>query len=629
MCGIAGFIEFRANRKKLELLESVKEMTDSIAHRGPDGSGAWVDEAKGIAFGHRRLSIIDLSDAGSQPMASANGRFVITFNGEVYNFKEIRGELEQKNIRFRGSSDTEVLVEAIAEWGIERAVSKCVGMFAFAAWDKKNNTLYLVRDRMGVKPLYYTRTENRTLLFSSQSKSFLKHPDFKPSIAIESVAGYLQFGYLPRGRSIYQGAQQVPPAHILEVNAEGKIRSYPYWQLPAEKSTLNEQEALEKLDEILKDSIRLRMRSDVPVGAFLSGGIDSSAVVAYMQQASNRPVKTFCVGFTSPGIDESKYAKAVAEHLQTDHTEIIMDQEELLTLIPTLHKFYDEPFADFSMLPTMLVSQIARKHVTVSLSGDGGDELFQGYQSYARARQILAYKRLIPAPIFAPILGVMPPIFWSMAEKITQIKMDKERIKTILKMVNEKNNHNILKRFFGNLWLDKLPVQSNEFSLPEVEKYIGQPLESVEDMQRLDAGLYLPDDILTKVDRASMAYGLEAREPLIDHRLVEFAFSLPDSYKFKRGKSKYLLRQALYKHVPPKLIERPKRGFSPPLHEWLRGSLREWAEDLISEQSLKQDTILDAALIRSKWVAHQAGADHSFALWGVLMLQNWRRHYKI
>jgi asparagine synthase (glutamine-hydrolysing) len=630
MCGIAGFIEFKANRKKAALLESIEAMTQSIAHRGPDGSGAWLDESSGVALGHRRLSIIDLSDTGSQPMASASGRFVITFNGEVYNFKEIRSELEAKGIRFRGGSDTEVLVEAIAEWGIENAVRKCIGMFAFAVWDKKDKVLYLVRDRMGVKPLYYTYTQEGTFLFSSQSKSFLKHPHFTPSISLEATAGYLQFGYLPRSQSIYKGAQQLSPAHILEVRAQGKLKQYRYWNLPTEKINLSELDALAQLDKILKDSIRLRMRSDVPLGAFISGGVDSSAVVAYMQRISDKPIKTFCIGFNNPALDESKYARAVAQHLHTDHTETIMSDEDLLSLIPNISSYYDEPFADFSMLPTMLVSRIARQQVTVSLSGDGGDELFQGYLSYKTARQMLMIKKILPAGITLPMLRVMPPVFWKMAEKVTGIKMHESRIATIISMLGEKDNQKVLMRFFGNLWPEKLPLLSKEFSSLQTEKYLNGRLQGVEDMQRLDAGLYLPDDILTKVDRASMAYGLEAREPLLDHRLVEFAFSLPEHYKVRRGTAKYLLKKALYQHVPPALIERPKKGFSPPLHEWLRGPLRDWAEDLISEKNLKQGDILDPQLVRSKWSAHLAGtADYSFALWGVLMFQNWRRNYKV
>jgi len=629
VCGIAGFWEFKGARGAAELLDITRNMTAVLAHRGPDGEGVWAEESAGLAFGHRRLSIIDLSDAGSQPMVSANQRFVITFNGEIYNFQEIRKLLEAGGAAFHGHSDTEVLLEAISAWGLEAALAKCIGMFAFALWDRKNRVLQLVRDRMGVKPLYYTAIENRAVLFASQSKSFLKHPYFRPRISLESTAGYLQYGYLPKSRSIYENTAQVLPGHIVTISGDGSIKHAAYWSLPDEQLNISEAEAAERTEEILESAIKLRMRADVPVGAFISGGVDSSAVVAYMQKSVTRKVKTFCIGFNNAALDESKYAKAIANHLGTDHTEVIMDEKDLFSLIPLLPEYYDEPFADFSMLPTMLVSKIAREQVVVSLSGDGGDELFTGYDKYKAARSLLR----IPQgalKIFLPLLENLPIGFWQGVGKIGGVGVTQRRLDRLKKIIRADSKKEVLIDFYNNLWRESLPMLSAEYKTLYREKYIPERLEGVEDMQRIDAGFYLPDDILTKVDRASMAYGLEAREPLLDHRLVELAFSLPLSYKLKGGKTKIPLRKALYKHVPAKLIERPKQGFGPPLHEWLRGPLRDWAENLLDEKKLEGEGILDGKQIKTVWRRHLDGTeDNSFALWSVLMFQMWRGYYRL
>ncbi len=629
MCGISGFWEFRALRRREELQKNIESMTSVLAHRGPDGQGTWIEESAGVAFGHRRLSIIDLSTAGSQPMLSANERFVITFNGEIYNFQEIRKELENGGVVFRGHSDTEVLIEAIVIWGLDATVKKCIGMFAFALWDRGEQKLFLVRDRMGVKPLYYSIIANQAVLFASQSKSFLKHPYFKPAISLESTAGYLQYGYLPRSQSIYENTAQVLPGHIVAISQDGWIKQSCYWSLPTERLAISENEASERLEEILKSSIKLRMRADVPVGAFISGGVDSSAVVAYMQKSVSRKVKTFCIGFNNAVLDESKYAKAVANHLGTDHTEVIMDEKDLFSLIPTLPEYYDEPFADFSMLPTMLVSKIAREQVVVSLSGDGGDELFTGYDKYKAAALLLRIPQKTLRCLL-PMIDNLPFGLWQGFGKVLGLKVTSRRIDRLKKIIKADGKKEILLDFYNNLWREELPLLSPEYSALHREKYVPERLENIEDMQRIDASFYLPDDILTKVDRASMAYGLEAREPLLDHRLVEFAFSLPLSLKLKKGKSKYLLRKALYKYVPEKLIDRPKQGFGPPLHEWLRGPLRDWAENLLDHKKLEQDGILDGNVIRKTLQNHLDGIeDNSFALWSVLMFQEWKGYYRV
>jgi len=610
---------------------------DRIVHRGPDDSGEWLDDRDGVALGFRRLSIVDLSPAGHQPMFSASGRYVLTFNGEVYNFEAIRCELLENGLApaFRGHSDTEVMLAAIEAWGIESAVKRFIGMFAIALWDREERELFLIRDRVGVKPFYYG-TCGQTFFYASELKALHAHPEFEPEIDRDALALYFRYTYVPAPFTIYQGIRKVMPGTIVAVKPGRAPREITYWsaaavaeQGVAHRFTGSEDEAADQLDALLRDAVGLRMIADVPLGVFLSGGIDSSLVTAMMQAQSSAPVKTFSIGFVEEEYNEAEHAKKVAQHLGTLHTELYVKAEEAMAVIPKLPSMYDEPFADSSQIPTHLVSALARKHVTVSLSGDGGDELFGGYYRYFLGQKAFNYISRVPRPLRGVAGGVMssiPKTVWDRA--LRRQNRAGERIHKLARIMSTSDQDAMYFELVSH-WKG-LVAGARERELPLTDKSRWPRLDdAIERMMYFDLISYLPDDILAKVDRASMAVSLEAREPLLDHRLIEFAWTLPLSMKVRDGKGKWLLRKVLYRYVPEALIERPKMGFGMPVGAWTRGPLRAWAESLLDERRLREDGLLDAERIREMWRAHLAGeGDWQQYIWTVLMFQAWQEEWR-
>jgi asparagine synthase (glutamine-hydrolysing) len=642
MCGIAGFLDLRRASAAPDMSRLARQMADCLVHRGPDEGGVWVEEASGVALGHRRLSIVDLSAAGAQPMLSASGRFVTSYNGEIYNAEDIRAQLASHAPAWRGHSDTEVLLEAIAAWGVEAAISKCIGMFALAIFDRETRTLSLVRDRLGKKPLYWTQ-QRPLILFGSELRALRAHPDFKPEIDRNGLVGFVRRGYFLEPGSVYCGVQQLAPGHILTITSDGATSSKPYWSLKSAVAAAraatyigSDASATRDLETLLTDAVRRRMVADVPIGAFLSGGYDSSTVVALMQTVSDRPVRTFSIGFDEKGYNEAPFAKEVARHLKTDHTEFMVTAAQTRDVIPKLADIYDEPFADSSQIPTYMVSKLARGHVTVALSGDGGDELFAGYNRYAlgeqmrrrfgslplAARQAVSRALLAASPATLDRLGAVipnrlrPAYFGDKLHKFAGVvALDEAGVY----------------RQLTSQWPDPsgVVIGGTETVWPVPDPALDALLPSaIERMQYLDTISYLPGDILTKVDRASMAVSLEARSPLLDHRVAEFAWSLPLSMKIRNGDAKWLLRQVLYRHVPRPLVDRPKAGFSIPVGTWLRGELRDWAEDLLDEKKLSHAGYFNPAPVRKMWADHLAGTRNAqHALWSILMFEAWRRLY--
>ena len=640
MCGIAGFLD-RASEMNAEALQTVNRcMTDAIAHRGPDDEGIWVDPAAGIALGHRRLSILDLSPEGHQPMHSVSGAFVIVFNGEIYNFREIRGELESHGHRFRGHSDTEIMLAAFEEWGVRRAVDKFNGMFSFAVWDRHNRTLYFCRDRLGKKPLYYGWA-GKVLLFASEPKALHAHPAFEGEIDRNALALYMRHGYIPAPYSIYKGIYKLPAGGILAIRSTdvgSNAEPEQYWSaLDAARRSLahpalsGEEEALRELEVLLRDAVGIRMVSDVPLGAFLSGGIDSSIVVALMQSISSNPVKTFSIGFHEETHDEAQHARAVAKHLGTDHTELYVTPSQARDVIPSLPVMYDEPFADSSQIPTFLVSQLARRFVTVALSGDGGDELFGGYSTYHQCAKYFARNRRWPAPLrraAAACMTGMPDNLLRAVFASAGVKGGKLRLQRMASILGHEST-GLAYRAMMSIWEfpEQLARGASEPATTFVDpRYIDTVDGEVPAMMLLDAATYLPDDILVKVDRASMAVSLEARCPLLDYRVFEFAWRLPMVLKRRNGSGKWILKQLAYRLVPRELLDRPKAGFAVPIQDWLRGPLRDWAGDLLDPRMLRQDGWLNPEPVQAAWNQHASGAgDMSARLWTVLMFQAWLR----
>jgi asparagine synthase (glutamine-hydrolysing) len=644
MCGITGFLSRHNGHTEQAVL--VERMTRTLSHRGPDDSGVWVDPQAGVALGHTRLSIVDLSPAGHQPMVSHCGRYVIVYNGEAYNFAELRKELEQQGKTFRGHSDTEVVLEACAQWGVHRAVTRLIGMFAFALWDRQERTLTLVRDRLGIKPLYWGHF-SRLVLFGSELKALRAHPGWLPTINRNALTLYLRYNYIPAPHTIYQNVFKLPPSTILTLDVErlqAKVPPAVYWSAReaaetgvADPFVDSTEEAIAQLENILSDAVRLRMIADVPLGAFLSGGVDSSVVVALMQAQSARPVRTFTIGFHEAAYNEAEDAKAVAQHLGTDHTELYATPEEAMAVIPQLPTLYDEPFADASQIPTFLVSQLARQHVTVSLSGDGGDELFTGYDRYFWAQTI--WRRIGWAPIrlqrlMAKAPTALSPQSWdtllrSLAPVLPEgwrARRRGEKLHKVAALLPVSSPEAMYLALMSH-WKAPTSVVLDADEPPTAFADCSQWVHLPEHIQRtmlLDTLTYLPDDILTKVDRASMGVSLEARVPLLDHRVVEFAWRLPLSLKFRHGQGKWLLRQVLYKYVPKELIERPKMGFGVPIDAWLRGSLRDWAEALLDEKRLQKEGFFRPEPIQAKWTEHLSGRRNwQYHLWPVLMFQAW------
>jgi len=637
MCGIVGYWDKRGANASV-----VEQMALRIQHRGPDGAGVWLNQSSDLAMAHRRLAIMDLTPAGHQPMMSPCERYTLVYNGEIYNHLELRADLEREGGHFDwcGHSDTETLLAALRHWGLEKTLQRINGMFAFALWDSQKKILFLARDRMGEKPLYYGR-HNGCFLFGSELKSFRAHPHWQGEIDRDALALYMRHNAVPAPWSIYQGIKKLSPAHFVVITESGSQISEPrcYWNLAqiAEQGAKNQvtdtKTLTDELDSLLRDAVLGCMASDVPLGAFLSGGFDSTMVAALMQAQSSRPVKTFTIGFNEQGYNEAVHAKAVAKHLGTDHTELYVTPEEATAVIPRLPTIWDEPFSDSSQIPTLLVSELARQHVTVSLSGDGGDELFCGYNRYTQGYQIWSKLRLLPAPLrqlIASLMKVFPgaPLeyLFSFLPKRLQIPHLADRLPKLAGVITQKS----AEAYYQNLishWKnpDQLVLGSTEprtiFNRSEQHPKLA---DFREQMMYLDSMTYLPDDILTKVDRASMAVSLEARVPLLDHRVVEFAWKVPMSLKYRDGKGKWLLREVLYRYVPRELMDRPKMGFGVPIEHWLRGPLRDWAEALLDEKRLREEGFFDPAPIRKMWHEHISGKRRwHYYLWDVLMFQQW------
>jgi len=645
MCGISGFWGPGFGNSH-EMREVAAEMANTLRHRGPDDAGVWVDTQTGIALGHRRLAIVDLSPEGHQPMESGCGRYLIAFNGEIYNFPALREQLENSGHRFRGRSDTEVLLSSISEWGLFPALERTNGMFAFALWDRQERQLHLVRDRIGEKPLYYGWA-GRTFLFGSELKALLSNPTADPEIDRDALALYLRHNYIPAPYTIYRGFQKVLPGTIVTIRSHEHSREpevRPFWSLrdAVERSLADpfkgsEQEALDGLDALLRDAVKMRMQADVPLGAFLSGGIDSSTIVALMQAQSGRPVQTFSIGFHESEYNEATHAKAVARHLGTDHTELYVTPEEAMAVIPKLPTLYDEPFSDSSQIPTFLVSQLARRKVTVTLSGDGGDELFAGYDRYHFGRRVWNNLAWISRPLRTSgsrILASLPAqpgkALFQLLSPILPGGLGQRNPFEKFQRLSEILRAEFPETFYLSMvthWKECASVVRNASEPPTALTDRTRWLHGrdfAEHMMYLDGISYLPDDILVKVDRASMGVSLETRVPFLDHRVVEYAWRLPLGMKIRDGKAKWILQQLLYRYVPRHLMDRPKMGFAVPIVSWLRGPLREWAESLLDEQRLKAAGIFDPAPIREKWIEHLSGRGNwHFYLWDVLMFQAW------
>lgn len=659
MCGIVGIMPALA-RPKEELAEDVRQMANTLLHRGPDAGAVWCSSGGVVGLGHRRLAIVDLSSNGAQPMASRSGRFVVTFNGEIYNHAKLRADLAQSGYEFQGHSDTEVLVSALEHWGIERTLKALTGMFSFAAWDEVDQALYLARDRLGEKPLYYGRVGG-DWVFASELKAISSHPRWKPEISLESVSLYLRYGYVPGPHCIYKGLYKLLPGSYIRIPpvAHGSVAAFSpaperkaelmpryYWDLfdHAERGLAAPRTdalgVVSDLDELLRSAVQDQMLADVPLGAFLSGGVDSSTVVSVMQALSETPVKTFTIGFDEAAFNEAEHARAIAAHLGTHHEDLYVTPAMALELVPQLPVIWDEPFADASQLPTLLLSGLAKQHVTVCLTGDGGDELFCGYNRYLFfddvSKRLARYPEMMRKAA-AVVVDAVPSsavftlyralaVLYPKLRSVNAVDLRGKIAKLVATM--ESSGIEDLYRALISYWRQPERVMRNAVEAP-FEYLGGVPLlcgldSSVDQLMAWDLKSYLPDDNLVKVDRASMAHSLETRLPLLDHRIVELALSTPASIKVRNGISKWPLRQVLYKYVPKELIERPKMGFSVPIGEWLKGELKCWAEELLSDESLDASAVFDSKAVQQQWTAHQSGReDNSSQLWTLLMFQAW------
>ncbi len=646
MCGISGFY----SKTLSSFNNSILKMNSAISHRGPDSNNIWQDKNSGIFFGHQRLSILDLSKAGDQPMVSSSGRFVITYNGEIYNHLNIRKEIEtiNSNIKWKSTTDTETLLEALEIWGVEKTLKKIVSMFAFAIWDKKNRILTLARDRIGEKPLYFGwqgKGYNKVFLFGSELKALKAHPEFRGEIYQDAIALQLRHNYIPAPYSIYKDIYKLLPGNYLQLREydlkKGSLPNpKPYWSLAksaiygnSNQIKFNEIDIQNDLEKYLKKSVKQQMISDVPLGAFLSGGIDSSTIVAMMQQQSNDPVKTFTIGFSENDYNEAKYAKKIASHLGTDHSELYVSSKTAMEVIPKLPSIYDEPFSDSSQIPTFLVSQLASQQVNVALSGDGGDELFCGYNRYKLTEDRSKKFNMIPSilrKILAKGIKSIPQNDWySLFKVLPGLDKNNNFGYKMHKGANALETKNLTDMYYTlfSHWQNptEAVLNSNEPStllttlMPKLKG-----LNSQQKMMALDLLTYLPDDILVKVDRAAMASSLETRVPLLDHKLIEYVWKIPHSLKLRNGDGKWILKQVLNKYVPENLTDRPKMGFAIPLHSWLRGPLRDWAENLLNEKRLMQEGYFNPELIREKWDQHICNKKNwQHDLWNVLMFQAW------
>jgi asparagine synthase (glutamine-hydrolysing) len=641
MCGIAGFIDGHLAGNGPDLFRRAAAMGDAIANRGPDGSGIWSDEAAGVALSHRRLSIVDLSDAGAQPMTSADGRWVICYNGEIYNSDDIRRGPSLGSVAWRGHSDTETILESVAQRGVEATLDDINGMFAIALWDRRDKVLHLVRDRLGIKPLFVAR-RGEQCYFASELKSLHASRAVALEIDPASVASFMRFGYVPAPHAIYRGVEKLMPGEHLMISSDGGTARRRYWSAAdaaarglASPLDVSDAEAVGQLSSLLGDAVARQMLADVPLGAFLSGGIDSSAVVGLMVAAGRGPVRTFSIGFPEFGFDESKDAAAVARHLGTEHTELVVNASDALAVVPQLAQMYDEPFADSSQIPTYLVSKLTRRHVTVALSGDGGDELFGGYNRYRLAEGM--WQRLAAVPLGARraasgLLNAVPMAWVDALASLTPRGLlpsqPADKLRKLADVV-ALDAEGVYRRLVSQCEDPRAlaPRCPEHPMLPWSTGGIGAMPTFLDRMQLLDTMNYLPDDILQKVDRASMAVALEARPPLLDHRVVEFAWRLPRRFKIRDGETKWLLRRVAEQMVPKQLLARPKMGFGIPLADWLRGPLKDWAEDMLDPARLGGGFI-DIEAARRLWADHLTGRRNwAYALWTILMFEAWRRHW--
>ena len=647
MCGIAGVFDPRG-RGPDSLAEATGRMTDSLVHRGPDDVGIWVDGAAGVALGHRRLSILDLSPAGHQPMVSSCGRYVTVFNGEIYNHGDIRRELDacQHGREWRGHSDTETLLEGISAWGLDETLKKCAGMFALALWDRRDRVLSLARDRLGEKPLYYGWA-NRAFLFGSELKAIRAHSEFSPEVDRDALALYLRHNYVPAPWSIYKNASKLSAGEILSINARAQappaLRRY--WSARevaarglSDPVGADEHEVVDELERLVKQSVAGQMIADVPVGAFLSGGIDSSTIAALMQAQSARPIKTFSIGFEEEAYNEAQHARRVAKHLGTDHVELYVTPRDALEIVPKLPALYDEPFGDSSQVPTSLMMALARKHVTVALSGDAGDELFGGYNRYCWGHRIWSRINRVPSIVRTAAAGAaqsLSPRAWDKVFSFVNALMPGrkrysnpgDKLHKLATMLNAPNPHQIYVGLVSHWARPEALLRAGVEPPTPVTDHTQwlAPAGFPDQMMYLDLVTYLPDDILVKVDRAAMGVSLETRVPFLDHRVVEFAWKIPWTMKIVGFEGKHVLKQLLFRHVPRELVERPKMGFGVPIDSWLRGPLRDWAESLLAENRLKDEGFFDPEPIRKRWAEHLGGqgAWH-YPLWDILMFQAWQ-----
>jgi asparagine synthase (glutamine-hydrolysing) len=644
MCGIAGYWHRGSQISQEQSHGIVTAMTDALVLRGPDSSGVWIDPAAGIALGHRRLAILDLSPGGAQPMLSQQGRYAMVFNGEIYNFGVLRSELSEFGHQFNGHSDTEVMLAAISEWGLTAAVGRFIGMFAFALWDIQEQVLHLCRDRLGEKPLYYGWVGD-TLLFGSELKALVAHPQWRGEIDRNALALFVRNGYIPAPHSIYAGIGKLPQGTIVSLPVDRPHAAKPvaYWDLQAvvkegirDPFQGSDAEGIAQLDKLLRETINEQMVADVPLGAFLSGGIDSSTVVALMQTQSSRPIKTFSIGFTETKYNEAEYAKAVADHLGTEHTELYITPKDAIEVIPQLPTLYDEPFADASQIPTYLLSKLTREHVTVSLSGDAGDELFCGYSRYFTGQKIWEKIGWIPSgmrQVYAKLLLSVSPDRWDgiisqIGKVVPRLQQPQQGFRLHL-LANFLGSKQPLDLYAQMMSLTK-DVEQIVLHSTEPDNMLTHPpawlkqLDFTSQMMYVDSMTYLPDDVLAKVDRAAMGVSLESRVPFLDRRVVEFAWKLPMSMKVRDGKGKWLLRQVLYQYVPQTLIDRPKMGFGVPIDLWLRNELRDWAEALLDERRLQREGFFNVQAVRQLWTEHLSGEfDRCYSLWNILMFQAW------
>lgn len=630
MCGFAGFYNYKVEEKVAKNL--LVKMGERIKHRGPDDSGVWYDYHNGIGLSHRRLAIIDLTKSGHQPMFSSNGRFTIAFNGEIYNHDALRQELcLEHDIVWVGTSDTETLLECFSRWGVEKTVLKATGMFSIALWDAEEKSITLIRDRIGEKPLYYG-WQNGSLLFGSELSSLEEHPFFNAVIDKAALTHFIKRGFVRAPLSIYKGIKKLQPGYIVTFT-EGSVepKKTCYWSLDKviHNRLHNEpkpENSVAELERVLKSAIEKQLMADVPLGAFLSGGVDSSLIVALMQQLSSSPVKTFSIGFHEAGYDEAIYAKEVASHLGTEHTELYVTEKDALDVIPTLADIYSEPFADSSQIPTYLVAKMARESVTVTLSGDGGDELFAGYSRYVATFRAWKKLKLIPFPVrkfISNFIRAIPVKVWNYLF-FNKLNLGDKFHKGAYAITSQ-----TFEAFYDNFLMSHYhaPEEIVEEGLQEDNDHLSAKPEGLDDYEQMtyaDLKRYLPDDILCKVDRASMASSLETRVPLLDHNVVEASAAMPMGIKRKHGIAKWPLRKILYKYVPKEMIERPKKGFGVPLEKWLKGGLKTWAEGLLNEDKIKEQGLLNPKLVKKLWSEHQSGERNwSYVLWNILMFQLW------